>query len=169
MDGAITLKNYGSASVTVPSLTLVAAAETSVTYQHSEFTLAPGASHSITFQIQGGNQIQPQQALTFALTSASPSFNYLFQMAGGGARFNVVDVTGILNIGATSTATYRVMNTGPLAFSAAEVRFNRSQALRPSPPHRSSWAVSPPARSRALMCRSPSPAEPGMAATCLCA
>ncbi len=122
VDGTITLKNYGSASVTVPSLTLDAAAGTAVTYQHSEFTLAPGASHAITFQIQGGNLIQPQQALTFTLAAGSPGFNYQFQMVGGGARFNVVDVTGILDIGATSTATYRVMNTGPLAFSDAEVR-----------------------------------------------
>lgn len=118
----LTLKNFGSASVTVNNLAIGASQNATVNYQHTSFTLAAGATHTINFSVIGSAAIVPREAITITLSSSNPQINQLFQMWGGGAEFTVVDVSGNFPLGQTSPVAFQIMNTGASATTNATVQ-----------------------------------------------
>jgi len=118
----ITFKNYGSSSQTVSQLEFSIDQNATVDYQHSSFTLAAGATHTINFTVHGAATLQPRQPVTFTLGSPGSSSLHLFQMWGGGAEFTIVSASGTFPIGQTSPVTFTVVNTGATALSNASVQ-----------------------------------------------
>ncbi len=120
----LTLKNYGDLTVAVNDLAIAAQNTDSanVNYQHSVFSVAPGATHQISFSITGSPDIQPGDAITFSLANQSGLINSLFQMQGGGAVLTVYDMAGSFPPGATSPVTFQLMNTGFTALTNATVQ-----------------------------------------------
>jgi hypothetical protein len=118
VSGEIVLKNYSANSITVNNLGITADLA-DVAYNHSSFTLAANATHTISFQVTGHAEIMPRRPITFTLQGTDPVMNQEFQMWGGGAEFTFLNCTGNIGIGQTSTVEFEVMNTGSSPISNA--------------------------------------------------
>ena len=110
-NASITLKNYHDLTLAVNDLAIEASENATVNYQHSVFTIAPGATHEISFTITGGPGIQPRDPITISLYS-DQVIDQVFQMYGGGAEFLVLESTGSIGIGQTSPVSFLLYNYG---------------------------------------------------------
>ncbi|MBW6513649.1 MAG: T9SS type A sorting domain-containing protein [Candidatus Syntrophosphaera sp.] len=135
-DATLTLKNYGTASLTVPTLSITASANATIDYQSTDITIPANGTQTINFQIQGWPEIQPRDAITFTLSSVSPAFSQMFQMWGGGAEFTILGSSGTFNIGQTSPISFEIMNTGSTALTNAyaQILSVSDAALYPAEP-----------------------------------
>lgn len=121
-DATLALKNYGSLSVSVNNLAITADQNATVNYQHSVFTISPGATHTISFTITGEAGIIPHQPVTITLSESGLQLNQQFQMLGGGAVLTVVDTGGSIAIGQASPISFQLMNTGLSPLGNASIR-----------------------------------------------
>ncbi len=111
----LTLKNFGTASASISDLAIGATQNAQVNYQHTDFSIDAGATHTINFAISGSSAIQPREPITITLNGTNPAFSQMFQMWGGGAEFTVIGVNGTFPIGQTSSVTFNIKNTGSSA------------------------------------------------------
>ena len=117
----ISLKNFSQSAVEINELQIQAAEFADVSYAHSSFSLAPGASHNIQFTIHGHENIIPRRNITFSLQIPGQPVQQ-FQMYGGGAEFSVVSHSGMIAIGQSSNVQFQVINRGVSAIDNAKVR-----------------------------------------------
>lgn len=117
----ITLKNFSDTALQIDQLEIDAAEFADVSYSHSPFNLAPGASQNIQFSIQGHENIIPRRNITFSLQIPQQPVQQ-FQMYGGGAEFSIISHSGYFKNGATSEVHFELINRGVSTINAATVR-----------------------------------------------
>ncbi|NLH93363.1 MAG: T9SS type A sorting domain-containing protein [Candidatus Cloacimonetes bacterium] len=118
-EAEVTLKNFSAAPVTLNELDISADEYATVDYNHSPFTLAAGETQSINFTITGHADIVPRRHISFTLQSAATNLEQQFQMYGGGAEFTILNASGLISIGGTSSVEFQVMNTSASPLSDA--------------------------------------------------
>jgi hypothetical protein len=130
------LKNYGSTSQSITSLTITAEPHASVSYNHIAFTLPPGGSHTINYQITGSSQIVPREAITVTISIPGQAVNEAFQMWGGGAEFTILSATGTFPIGQSSSVSFNIVNSGitPMAHASVQIISLTEAASFPAAP-----------------------------------
>lgn len=130
------LKNYGSSAQTITALTITAEPHATVSYNHVNFTLAPGGSHTINYQITGSAQIVPREAITVTLSIPGQGVNEAFQMWGGGAEFTILSATGTFPVGQSTPVTFTVVNNGvtPMAHASVQIISLTEAASFPAAP-----------------------------------
>lgn len=120
----ITVKNFGETAFNGVTSEIVEHPNFQITALSGDaFDLAPGATHTLQFQMKANNMVHPGDVINFNFTTNNPQSSHIFQMAGGGARIVALDHSGALELNQTSQVNMQIINhgTAPLANSTVTV------------------------------------------------
>ena len=137
ISASITVKNYSDTAFNGVTAAIDDYPNLAITLQNpAAFDLAPGASHTLQFEISANHMIHPDDVINLTLRTNNPGSEHMFQLAGGGPRPAVWSHTGTLPIGQTSIVTFTVANNGTATMPDTQViPFSRTEAavIAPTP------------------------------------
>jgi|MGYP000856614856 hypothetical protein len=127
----ISLKNYGSTAYNGVTANLTESEALEITPLNPEsFDLAPGASHTLQYQLISTSNLQPGQVIKLEHVTSNPASSHRFSMIVDGAKFYVHNHEGTLDVSAGSEITFHAINTGNVALQNASVTvLSRTEAV----------------------------------------
>ncbi len=122
MQIAITVKNYSENSMSSVTGSIQEHENLEITATNPDsFDLAPGASHTLNFEIQANHLIHPEDVINLSFVTENPASHHIFQMNGGGARIVIWNHEGDLPLNQTTTLTFHALNNGSGPLQGAQV------------------------------------------------
>ncbi|MDD4147110.1 MAG: C25 family cysteine peptidase [Candidatus Cloacimonetes bacterium] len=127
----ISVKNYGSTPLTGINASLAQNPGLEIIALNSgTFDLAPGASHTLQYQLNASSDLQPGQVIKLEHNTTNPASSHRFSMSVGGAKFYVYRHEGTLDVETGAQITFYAANQGNAALQNASVTvLSRTEAV----------------------------------------
>ncbi len=121
----LTFKNYSATTLTNQSIVLSCEPVGTVTINNAQQTIntiAPNGTQTLSYQLTIGSQVTPREVLTFGIAVAPGDTHHAFQLLSGGAEFEILSTSGVLNLGQNSPISFEIQNKGNVPLNNVSVQ-----------------------------------------------